>query len=322
MRHAGNATAVRWLAAGTLLAVVLIATGAAWAATSGPTFSSPFTASNEGWLSYDGGVSTKPMTWQSSGGNPGGYITNTFPHGLSVIEPAAGTSGSTWRPTNALNDYGGTLAADIQVHLNSATSDEDLQIGFESNNTRRILCEDFGQPTATWATYTVMLDASHLIDCESGKPVSGATVRAALAGFKAIDIDATNFSNVGEVVDVDNAELSPPEIGEKPPTGSVKRALTLKYAAHKLSGTLTAAEDYSCAGKVKVTIFEKSAKPLKVGTVTTSAPNLNELSGPATFSLTLPKSATGKFYAAAAKATSKLDGNSCRAVESKTVAVH
>ncbi len=310
----------RWLAPAVVGICALAAAASAFASHPILTRSSTFDSTNEGWVGQDN-TGFHNMTWQGSGGNPNGYINITFASGGGDIQSVPNDAGSTWPAGNALGDYGGTLAADVRVHLNGATSTEDLVIGFFSSNASALACEDLGAPTSSWATYTVTLDVSHLISCSTGKPLTGPQASADLAGFEGIVVGAGNLDNVGEVVDVDNATLAGPQAGQTPPTGTVSRALTLTYKAHKLSGALTAADDFSCAAKTKVTIFEKAKKPVKVGTATTSAANQQVQSGPATFTFKLKKSEKGKFYASAGKTTSKLDGNKCRAATSKSVTV-
>ncbi len=295
---------------------------AATASASHPTltYDSTFDSGSEGFVSVAGG-NIGSVTWHNASGNPSGYIEADFANGLGGVESSPDAEGTTWPAGNALGDSGGTLGADVRVQLFGTSLTEDLAIGFFSSNTAALACEDLGTPASVWTTYSVTLDTSHLLDCYTGNPLSGAQASAALAGFKAMFVSAGNTENVPEQVNVDNVILSPPDVGQTPPTGKVARTLTLAFKRGKLSGSLVAANDYSCAGKVRLTIFRKAKKPVKVGTVTTSAPDMKKFPAPASFSFKLKKVVKGTYYASAAKATSGLDGNSCVAAKSKSVKV-
>jgi len=322
MERFGKQRLLRWL--GTLAVALVALAAAAAASASHPTLShsSTFTTDSEGWVATGCLDCSNPMTWQSSGGNPDGYITTDFQSGIGLILSAPGAAGSTWSAGNALGDSGGTLGADVRVTLDGSSGTEDLVVGFSSSNAFDLVCEDFGTPTSSWDTYTVTLDPTKLIDCDTEQPVTGAQLSAALAGFESMFVGADNLNSVKETVDVDNAALSPPNVAATPRTGRVARSfLVFASKAHKLTGWFSAPDDYSCAEKTKLTIFEKGKKPVKVGTVTTSSKVLPHYPA-TTFSFKLKKSAKGKFYASAAKTTSKLDGNRCAAVTSKSVRVH
>lgn len=315
MKRPGNH---RWLGGMTVTAAALAM--AATAAASHPALirSSTFDSSGEGWVAFDGSSVSSP-TWQVSGGNPNGYIAGDFVSGVGDMQSVPHGGGSTWTPGNALGDYGGTVRADVRVSLNGSSNTEDLVIGFASDNAAADVCDDVGTPTSSWATYSLTLDASHLVQCLSGKPLTAAQVSAELAGFDGMFVLARNQDKVEEVVGVDNAELSPPQIAETPPTGKIKRTLALQGTGRKLTGALVAPDDFSCAATMKVTIFQKGKKPVKVGTVKTFT--IPHASGLWLFRLVVKK-ATGKYYATVAQASSKLDGNTCAAARSSTVKVH
>ena len=274
------------------------------------TRSSTFDSNNEGWFVNDNGTFS-PATWISSGGNPGGFIEGQLdPPNYGIFQSSVGG----WAG-NAVDDYGGTLTVDVGGAENDPSAD--VSVGFFSNNSSVAPCEDLGGNEG-WVTDAATLDTSHLVECGTSTPLTGAQASAALAGFQTIFVYIVG-TGTSDTFGIDNAALSGPQSAGSHPTGHVTREFTLVYKSRKFQGTLIATDDYSCAGKTKVTIFRKAKKPVKVGTVTTSAPNLQKLFGPATFSFKLKKVVKGSYYASAAKAKSGLDGNSCVAAKSKTV---
>ena len=278
------------------------------------TRSSTFDSSNEGWTFLSGSI-FNAATWHSVGGNPGGYITGS----AGFFVSAGSSDGGTWDPGNAVGDYGGK----IQVDMEASDPTSEAVIGFDTNNSNVQPCQDTGGPFANgWHTYSITLDPSGLDDCNKTgtPPLTAAQATAALAGFRGI-VYAYVFANdnQGDSVNLDNASLSGPQTAVTPPTGRVTRTLTLMHAGRKFEGTLMAGDDYSCAGTMKVTIFRKAKKPVKVGTATTSAPNLRNPYHAAKFSFKLNKLLKGSYYASAGKAQSPLDGNTCNAAHSTSV---
>src|SRR4029077_20347000 len=156
-----------------------------------------------------------------------GYVTTDFPGGVGDIDSAPDAVGSSWPAGNTLGDYGGTLGADVRVHLAAPSSSEDLWIGFVSDNAAVAVCDDVGTPASSWTTYTLTLDTSHLVQCFSGNPLTRAQASAELAGFGQVFVLAKNSDDIAETLDVDNAELSPPNVAVTPPTGKVARTITL-----------------------------------------------------------------------------------------------
>jgi hypothetical protein len=323
MRRFGERRISSWLGAAVVGLVTLVV--AATASASHPTLShsSTFDSGAEGWSAGAGPGPVAPMTWQSTGGNPNGYVTTDFSGGIGFVESLPGAAGSTWSAGNALGDYGGTLGADFRVQLGGTSGTEFLQVAFLSSNAWDPACGASVVPTSSWAPYAVTLNTSHLTDCDTERPLTGAEVSAALAGFERMIVLVGNFDGVAETVDVDNAVLSALGVPVTPPAGNIAREITLRHKVHKLTGSLVATDDFSCAGKMKVTIFKKGKKPVKIGTVRASAQVYrgDTVTPAATFGFTLKRSAKGKFYASAAKKTSTLDGNSCHAATSKSVTI-
>lgn len=299
-------------------ALVLAAVSSASAAQPGAiTRSSTFDSSNEGWMFFSG-HGMDPATWQSFGGNPGGYVTAQLNPGGGLFESTPPSLGGTWDPGNALGDYGGK----VQVDMKASDPTSDAVIGFRTNNSNVEPCQEVGGFMAGWHTYWTALDPSGLDDChKTNTPLTAAQATAALAGFDGMFVFAFDNDNMADSVNLDNASLSGPQTAVAPPTGTVTRRFTLVYKARKFQGMLTAADDYSCAGTTKVTIFRKAKDPVKVGTATTSAPDLREKFGPATFSFKLRNMVEGSYYASATKAKSPLDANACNAARSNAVRV-
>jgi hypothetical protein len=321
---------------GTVTAVLaaLLLVGAASAAVSAPTspltHSSTFNSSGEAWVVLnDNGLA--PAAWQSSGGNPGGYITAQFnPPNFGFFESLGSGSGGTWDPGNALGDYGGTL----KVDLRATDPTSEAFYGFFTNNTSVLPCNGAGAVGTSWGTSSMLLEVGDVFDCnkvmqcttnacvEAAK-LTGPQVSAALAGFRQMFVLPSDFSGGGDTVALDNAALSAPVNPVSPSTGKVTRVLTLgPYRRGTFQGTLVSADDYSCSGKAKVSIVElrKGKAPLKLGTATSSAPNLQKKDGMATFTLKT-KAGKGIYEAVVATARSPLDGNTCFAAKSKSVKV-
>jgi hypothetical protein len=297
---------------------VVVATASA-AQSSVLTYSSAFDSSSEGWAAVDEpGGSIGTLTWQSAGGNPGGYITAQFSSGNGLLESSPATTGSTWPGGNAVDDYGGTLGADVRVNLASPSSTQVL-VGFYSSNSNAQPCAA-GTPGASWTTDSATLDAKHFNnDCGYPYLLNAAKVNAALAGFKGIFLYAGNVGGVSETLDVDNAELTGPLAGGSHPVGTIATAFgTFAYKRGKFHGTLYAGYDFSCVEGKQVTIFRKATKPVKIGTTTTSA---STTYGSTPFTLTPKKILKGSYYASVTKQKSSLDGNTCAAAQSSKATI-
>src|SRR5262249_34691527 len=183
---------------------------------------------------------------------------------------------------------------------------------------------DVGVLAAGWHTYWTTLDPSGLDDCNRpDTPLTAAQASAALAGFDQMFVYTfyNDSSGPSDHFNLDNASLSGPQSPVTPPSSTVTRKFTLIHHRRTFLGTLTAADDFSCAGKTNLTIFRKAKKPVKVGTATTSAPNLRQKVGSAKFSFKLKKVVKGSYYASAMKAKSPLDGNTCNAAHSNSISV-
>ena len=309
--------------AGGAMIVALAFIGIASAGHAGAlTYSSTFDSSAQGWF---GSGQHPGDTWASTGGNPGGYVrAHGTAHSYDTYIESGGVSpGSTWVPGNALHDYGGKFQVDLKGSNAGAAT-----IFLISNNSSVALCSKTAGALATaWTTYSVNLDLSGFQNCVpwpsgSRKPLTGAMVSAALAGFRLIEVSVSNHGAGSYDLGLDNASLSGPKSAVTPPTGTITRAFTkLRLRGHRLRGSLVAANDYSCAGKTRITIFRRGKEhPVKVATATTSAANRLE-GGAAPFRLKLQKVHNGVYYARVARSKSLLDGNTCEATRSKGVRV-
>jgi hypothetical protein len=304
------------LAVAGLFALAVIATAAA-AQSSVLTHSSTFDSGIEGWVAVqEPSGSVGSPTWKSAGGNPGGYITAQFSNGNGMLDSSPTNPGTTWPAGIAVDDYGGTLRANVRLTL-ASPSDTNIEIGFLSSNSVEEPCVGVHNPGSGWITVTATLKAP-VFGCLSPFAISAAQVNAALAGFKGMLVYAVDASGVSETLDVDNAELKGPPVAGSHPTGTVARYLTLAYKSGKFHGTLSAAYDFSCALRKGVTIFRKAATPVKVGTTTTSA---STKYGSTAFTFTPKKIVKGSYYATVPKAKSSLDGNTCPAAKSSSAAI-
>jgi hypothetical protein len=255
--------------------------------------------------------------WHATGGNPGGYITAHFYSGTGYASFGSGTS---WTPGNALGDYGGKL----QVDLASFPLDTAV-IGFHTNNSSVWPCQDVGSLGAGWATVSITLDLNDLRDCNTafgipGKSLTPAQASAALAGFASMFVHVINHDVGAYNVSLDNASLSGPQSPVTAPTGTLVRQLrmstnALSNGGREVWGTLMAPDDYSCAGKMKVTIFRRADATVKVATAITSA----QVGDAASFSVTVRNIRHAFYYASVVSSESPLDGNTCYVTRSKGV---
>jgi hypothetical protein len=263
--------------------------------------SSTFDSSNEGWIAL-AKLGRRPPAWGAVGGNPGGYITQVYDH-TRFLSPG------TWAG-DALGDYGGR----IQVDLKASGPGVHAVIGLSSTNSAAGPCLDTGELPQGWHTYSITLDASGL-RC-GGSSLTAAEVRAALVGFAGMSVSAPAFGPA-PTVSLDNASLSGPQTPVTAPIGKVTRTLTLRRRGGVFRGTIVAADDYSCAKTMKVTIFRKAKKPARTGTATTDDPPNGESA-----SFTLDKRVVkGSYYASVTKTKSPLDGNTCSLARSIGVKV-
>jgi len=160
---------------------------------------STFDSSTEGWTgddptNHDWGF----VTWQSSGGNPAGFIKGieTSPTGGTgyFMAPAA------W--TGNLSAYmGGTLKYDIEIISGTSYfSDDDVRIYSGSNYLSKTLSSAYW---AGWKTFSVDLDPANFVLNGSGD-------------FNSIMSNVTAFWIRGEYIDgteaegLDNVFLSAP----------------------------------------------------------------------------------------------------------------
>jgi hypothetical protein len=195
---------------------------------------------------------------------------------------------------------------------------DEAVVYLHTNNSSVSPCHDFGGLTAGWGPYSTSINLNGLSQCDTGKPLTAAQLTAALAGFDGIGVRVLNHDVGSYDVGLDNASFSAPQSSVTAPTGTVQRELftTLRMKGRKLSGTLAAPDDYSCAGNTHVTIFRQAKRLVTVAT-TTTAPH----GGEASFSVKLKRLRRGSYYASVRTETSPLDGNTCSAAVSKNIRV-
>jgi hypothetical protein len=308
---------------GTVVAalVAFVVVGTASAAQSGVlTRSWTFDTTNDEWFVFSGG-NFSPATWQSSG-NPGGSITAQFSPPSSIFLQSTGSlGGGATDPGNALGDYGGTLKVDISA--SDPTSE--AAVGFFSKNSLVLPCVIQGNLGAAWTTVTATLNTGHLRNCNSNAKapprLTGAQASAALADYDGMFVIPHDTDSNPDTVSLDNAMLAGPVVAVTPPRGTVSRVLELgRYMGGMFKGRFTAPNDFSCAGKEKVSVFEvrRREAPLKIGTVMSRTPTVQHKDVSTTFTLKV-KARKGTYYASLTKAKSSLDGNTCNAAKSNRV---
>lgn len=303
-RFPTNLFVVLPLGGATLVALVAIGIASA-GQTSAVLRSSTFDSNSENWSG----------TWQADGGNPGGYLT----------APVAGNGWSGWTSGhyhwwgNVLDGYGGKLEFDLA----GPSADKARVYLATLNSSVRHACGDLSglATTASWTTYSINLRPSGFRRCDYGNPgkrLTRAQMAAMLAGLDHIHVTVHDDA-LGSYIGLDNVSISAPDSAVTAPAGTVARQLFMERKPHKWRGTLTARDDYSCAGHMKITIFRQAKRPVKVATATTTEVDITP--GWASFSVGHKGLRAGAYYARVETKKSLLDGNTCKATRSMIIRV-
>lgn len=162
--------------------------------------SSGFDSDSEGWGLAGDGTS---LTWQSSGGNPGGYI--------NAGDQALGSMWLFSAPAAYLGDqsaaFGGALSYSLRVSGNNGwnTSGGDV---FLVGNGIRLAAASGPVPTTSWQGYSAMLDSSggwRLNDL-NGAFATDQEIRDVLANLTTLEIRGEYFAG-GDNADLDSVVM-------------------------------------------------------------------------------------------------------------------
>jgi hypothetical protein len=173
--------------------------------------SSTFDSGAEGWSVVDlptpnisnppPVLGTYPVTFFSSGGNPGGYISMTDPSGNWFMFSA---------PNTYLGDqssaFGGTLSYDIRVTpVTPGEFTAVVLVGLEHT-----LFFDTPSPSNEWSTYNILLGTAgwKLDDQYTGPEPTSLEMEGVLSDLQALYISGDWLDGV-ETADLDNVSIVP-----------------------------------------------------------------------------------------------------------------
>lgn len=179
-----------------LSALAIIPLGIVLHATAAPPVSSTFDVDEQGWVVRDlncsnyGVVNSYAVTWHSTGGHPGGYISAIDPSNNCFFFDA---------PAAYLGDQssriGGSLQFSVRTDLNNW---EPGSVVLLVGNSGQVLVHDFVQPDLNiWQVRKVPLD--HI-----AFGTSEATFEAVMSNLEALRISGEFGSIVDEISDLDS----------------------------------------------------------------------------------------------------------------------
>jgi gliding motility-associated-like protein len=164
---------------------------------------STFNSDADGWTTIDNLTGSNP-TYQSSGGNPGGYI--------EVVDGVQGTATYFNAPAkflgNRSSSYGATFQFDLQVSItpNSSTAGVRLMGG---GITLVKLLPSFPAVAPAWTSYTFKLDESEgwRINNTSGNIADAEDIKTVLSSLTAIAINGEYSTSADDGGGLDNVVL-------------------------------------------------------------------------------------------------------------------
>jgi Laminin B (Domain IV) len=235
-------------------------------------FSSSFDSGDDGWRVAQNNESDpeafEPPTFNTSGGNPGGYVsvTDNWPD-PNPQEP----DGRYWylaSPESWGGDrggfYGGSLSFDARY--TGPSPDYPPVVALFDNEGNGLYYYDVAAtpPGAAWQRFEVPLRESSAWSYQGGE-ATRAHFMSILSDLSAVVIDGDLAQDhVGETTGIDNVVLAGPVNVAR------KLSLTYKRSAKAFTGKLTAA-DFGCVPGQKVTVFRMRGGPdAKIGTARTA----------------------------------------------------
>jgi hypothetical protein len=161
---------------------------------------STFNTSDEGWVVTPDGIGP---TYQSTGGNPGGYI--------SAIDEVLGETWYWEAPAKFLGDvsavYGGILSFDLNQALIDSQKDRDDVILIGSGIT--LVYNTTDNPYATWTSYSVVLhESAGWTNLATSLPATSSDLTQVLSDLSTLRIRG-DFRIGEDSSSLDNVKLSP-----------------------------------------------------------------------------------------------------------------
>jgi hypothetical protein len=161
---------------------------------------SSFNSGTEGWIGLDPATDDWTANWQSTGGNPDGYLrgSETSPQGGTGYYIAPSSWGGDWT-----SYIGGTLSYDLKVFSGTsyyAVTDGDIRI--YSGSSYAYWNSPVSLYSATWANHQVGLNAANFAGADFNTVMSSVTalwIRGELiTGSEAEGLDNVNLRAVPE----------------------------------------------------------------------------------------------------------------------------
>jgi hypothetical protein len=170
-----------------------------------------FNSDAQGWrindLTGEGNYTTSQGTfavnWNSSGGNPGGFISATDPSNFTFMFQA---------PSAQLGNYsqflGGKLNFSLQTDLSPDFADDSVIVFRGGASNRTIVSAITPQPNATWTNYSINLLAGEFhYDNLGGGIVSASDFANVLSGLSDFLINAEYHAGVAETTGLDSVSF-------------------------------------------------------------------------------------------------------------------
>ena len=197
-----------------------------------------FDTGPDGWQVSQGhpGSRLDTPTWFDTGGNPDGYVQ--FQEADPVDDDLAGYFYNSGPPFagDRSSYYGDTLSFDLRI--NGPALNPPIVILFAGDAAAYWKAPATATPGTSWTSFSIPLFGS---DWNDGRTrLTKASLKNYLANLTAVLILADYQTATGETTDLDNVALSSFS-GQ-----TVKRSLSLVYAAHAFRGKLRADHPHAC----------------------------------------------------------------------------
>jgi hypothetical protein len=200
-----------------LPAVCLLLLAFAPAARADAIVMSTFDTDAEGWnavsINSSGNVSgTHTVTWNATGGNPGGHLSRTDPQSDTFFYWNA--------PAQYLGDMsaalGGTLAYDVRHSGGSLLNAADV-ILVGGASPLRLVYDVAAQPTTAWTPFTIPFSQGQWrVGSLSGAFATQQQIADVLAALTALRIRGEYLGSPGEIGRLDNVSVNTPEPTPEP----------------------------------------------------------------------------------------------------------
>jgi hypothetical protein len=230
---------------------------------------SNFNIDNESWNESDINNSNPlTVTYNSTGGNPGGYISTSFPDG----QPGYWNAPAKFKGERCLVSYGLNLKFDLQFSSNtglqhSGNGDVILKNG---GNSIVIDLPSFPALAPSWASYTIKLDntAGWKYGSTGGAAATADQIKFILTNLTEIRINGQYKFAAGTVSGIDNVVFesgslgTPPTIASFSPASGVPNSTVVTISGNNFN--ITPVNNFVYFGGVRATVVSASATQLTV----------------------------------------------------------